>query len=155
MLLPPCRSTSILEALLFPRGFLCGGTGRPAGPLSYGGTMFQRRAKVPRSCSHRIVVLSSNIAVCEEGRVGNPNSTPHTHLLMLALGAPLVLAGLFLSVPLARRPSHAQTPAILDDAHTLPQRDGSAGPAITGGVEANEGKLVVLKPAICSTMFSP
>ena len=38
----------------------------------------------------------------------------------------------------------AQTPAILDDARALAQRDGRARPALAGGAESGECDLIVL-----------
>ena len=48
---------------------------------------------------------------------------------------------------------HAQTPAVLDHARTLPQSDGGAAPAFAGGAEGGERDLVIL--AMCSTILSP
>ena len=38
---------------------------------------------------------------------------------------------------------HAQPPAILDHSRTLPQGDGSTGPALAGGAEGGECDLIV------------
>ena len=42
------------------------------------------------------------------------------------------------------RPGHAQASAILNHASALPQGDGSAGPAFSGGAVGGESNLIVL-----------